>query len=113
MFRQGMECRRVVIPATWFYEWDQRKNKYVFYRENYPIIYMAGIYGIYGDEERYVILTTAANESVKPVHDRMPLLLERDEIIEWTTDRESVLGILQKKPCLLHSRTDFKQMTLF
>ncbi|MDE7259344.1 MAG: SOS response-associated peptidase [Lachnospiraceae bacterium] len=41
---------------------------------------MAGLYNRYQNEDRFVILTTAANESMNPVHDRMPLLLEQDEI---------------------------------
>ena len=49
----------------------------IFYRERQPILYMAGLYNRYQNEDRFVILTTLANESMKPVHDRMPLLLEQ------------------------------------
>lgn len=113
MFRQNMEHRRAVIPATWFYEWDHNKEKHIFYRKDQPIIFMAGIFGRFGDEERFTILTTAANESMKPIHDRMPIILDRDELMEWTTNREWSVIHLNKKPCQLDIKTEFQQMSLF
>ena len=74
---------------------------------------MAGLYSRYQGEDRFVILTTAANESMKPVHDRMPLLLDRDEIKEWLFEDNLTENFLQKTPALLERRTDFEQMNLF
>ena len=74
---------------------------------------MAGIYGRFGEEERFTILTTAANESMKPIHDRMPIILDRDELMEWTTNREWSVNHLNKKPCQLDIKTEFQQMSLF
>ena len=113
MFRESVEQRRVVVPATWFYEWNKNKEKNIFYRENQPVLYMAGLYNRYQDEDRFVILTTAANESMKPVHDRMPLLLDRDEIKEWLCEDNQTEYFLQKMPALLERRADFEQMSLF
>lgn len=67
----------------------------------------------YEDGERFVILTTAANESMEPVHDRMPLILEPDEVGPWIWDDERTKSLLEKEPCLLERRTDYEQMTLF
>ena len=77
------------------------------------MLYMAGLYNRYQDEDRFVILTTAANESMKPVHGRMPLLLERDEISKWMFEARLTEDFLQKTPALLQRRTDFEQMSLF
>ena len=77
------------------------------------MLYMAGLYNRYQDEDRFVILTTAANESMKPIHDRMPLLLERDEIDKWLFEDGLTQRFLQKTPALLERRTDFEQMSLF
>ena len=74
---------------------------------------MAGLYNHYQDEDRFVILTTAANESMKPVHDRMPLLLERDEIGKWLFEDNLTEVLLRKTPALLERRADFEQMSLF
>ena len=112
-FKESVEHRRVVVPATWFYEWDKNKEKNIFYREDQPVLYMAGLFNRYQDEDRFVILTTAANESVRPVHDRMPLLLGRDEIGKWLFEDNLTEAFLQKTPTLLERRADFEQMSLF
>ena len=113
MFRESVEHRRIVIPATWFYEWNRQKEKNIFYRKSQPVLFMAGFYNRYQDEDRFVILTTVANQSMQPVHDRMPLLLEQDEIVPWIFDRGKTESFLHKVPCLLERRTEFEQMSLF
>ena len=113
MFKESVKQRRVVVPATWFYEWNKNKEKNIFYREDQLVLYMAGFYKRYQDEDRFVILTTAANESMKPVHDRMPLLLDREEIKEWLFEDSLTENFLQKTPALLERRADFEQMSLF
>ena len=74
---------------------------------------MAGIYNRCQGEDRFVILTTAANASMEPVHDRMPLILEPEEISDWIFEREKAKRLLRKVPCLLERRTEFEQLTLF
>ena len=69
----------------------KRKHKYLFNRPGEHSLYMAGITNtfrdIFGEEyTAFVILTTAANESVAPIHDRMPVILSSDEINHWTGD---------------------------
>ena len=74
---------------------------------------MAGFCRRYEDGEHFVILTTAANASMEPVHDRMPLILEEREIASWILDDEKAEDILHKTPCLLERRMDYEQLTLF
>ena len=113
LFRDSVRHRRVVVPAASFYEWNARKEKSTFYKEGQPVLFMAGFYGRYEDGNHFVILTTAANASMKPVHDRMPLLLERDEVAGWVLDHGRMDNILRKIPCLLDRRTEYEQLTLF
>lgn len=113
MFRESTLHRRIVVPAAWFYEWNQRKEKNIFSSKEQPAIFMAGIYNYDQEEERFVILTTAANESMKPVHDRMLLILEKEEILPWIFNDKKAEQMLHKIPCLLERKTDFEQMTLF
>lgn len=88
-FCDSVRYRRCVIPAAGFYEWDRQKEIASFSRPDSHILYMAGIYKRFEDENRFVILTTDANDSVSPVHDRMPLILEESELAKWTAaDRE-------------------------
>lgn len=112
-FREGIKNHRIVIPAAGFYEWNRKKEKYRFRRNDSPVLFMAGCFRRYEDGDRFVILTTAANASMEPVHDRMPLILEPDEIVEWIWDGERTKNLLEKQPCLLERTTDYEQMTLF
>lgn len=111
MFCRSLANRRLVIPAAGFYEWNPRKEKNTFRRKESPVLFMAGIYSRYEGEDRFVILTTAANESMKPVHERMPLILEKDEIVPWLTEEGKTEAFLRKTPCCLERETDYEQMT--
>ncbi len=113
MFRDSILHRRIVIPAAWFYEWNPRKEKNIFCRSDMPILFMAGLGRRYEDGEHFVILTTAANASMEPVHDRMPLILERQEIAEWMFRDAKTESFLHKTPCLLERKTDYEQLSLF
>ena len=67
----------------------------------------------YEDGDHFVILTTGANASMKQVHGRMPLVIERDEIARWILDDSSTEAILRKPPCLLEQQAEYEQLTLF
>lgn len=112
-FRDKILRHRIVIPAASFYEWNSRKEKNTFTRCDSDVLFMAGIYGKYEDVDRFVILTTAANESMQPVHDRMPLILERGEMEEWLWDDRRAMEILQKEPVRLERKTEYEQLSLF
>lgn len=102
-FRESVLNRRCVIPANGFYEWDKAKNKYFFTRTQADILYMAGFYHTFQQEKRFIILTTAANDSMSSIHHRMPLILESNEINDWIFDNRSVEFILNKIPSELGS----------
>ena len=111
-FRNSVQHRRCIIPAKGFYEWDKSKEKFSFERYDSPVLFMAGCYNQY-DQDRFVILTTDANTSVSAVHDRMPLILEPDELESWVLDDGATEFILHKIPVMLKSSTEYKQMSLF
>lgn len=100
-FRECVVNRRCVIPSSGFYEWDSNKKKFLFTREGSEILYMAGLYNFYQDECRFVILTTEANESMTEVHNRMPVILEGEDINGWILDQNSTGRILRQVPPLL------------
>jgi putative SOS response-associated peptidase YedK len=100
-FRDSLVNRRCIIPSTGFYEWDSEKKKYLFRIEGTNALYMAGMYTNYGEELRYVILTTEANESMKEVHSRMPLVIPKNEIATWIMDNGATSEILRRVPPLL------------
>ncbi len=53
--------RRCIIPATGFYEWSEKKDKYFFRSPDHRVLLFAGFYRQYEGSERFVILTTQAN----------------------------------------------------
>ena len=112
-FRESVQHRRCIIPARGFYEWDMSRTKYSYERKDFPVLYMAGCYNRYGDQDRFVILTTEANPSVAPVHNRMPLILEPEELEDWVLDNRASEYLLHKIPALLVASTEYEQMRMF
>lgn len=102
-FRPCLDNGRCVIPASGFYEWGADKRKIRFYQPDHAL-YMAGLYRIYDGKPCYVILTTAANPSVVDIHDRMPLVLQPDQIDPWLEDTGAALSILHGTPPMLQRR---------
>ena len=84
MFRTSVASQRCVIPSTGFYEWDAQKRKYRFNLPGENALYMAGLYAVRDGKPCYCILTTAANESMREVHHRMPLVLRKDLLAPGT-----------------------------
>lgn len=113
MFRDSVLYRRCIIPAKHFYEWDSQKNKAVFFREDEPVLYMAGFYNRFQDEDRFMIITTQANASVRSVHDRMPLILEKSELDDWVFDSRFLEFALHKVPVQLAKEQEYEQQSLF
>ena len=102
MFRRSLAERRCVIPTTGFFEWGPGegggKRKYRFNRPGTRALYLAGLWNEYAGERKCVILTTAANPSVREIHDRMPVVLRRDQLEAWVKDTNSALDILRETP---------------
>ena len=95
LFSASVLGRRIAIPAAGFYEWDKAGDKVSFFMPEQATIYLAGFYQIFGTDPRFVILTRAANECMAPVHDRMPLILPENRIIDWIlpdSQPEKLLG---------------------
>lgn len=118
MFREDILKHRIIIPASGFYEWNRNKEKAAFTSmgeggQAKSVLYMAGFYGHFGGEERFVILTTAANESMKDTHDRMPLILESCEIRDWLLETGKFKPLLSKQPKLLQKQMEYEQQRLF
>lgn len=106
-FRTPFRKRRCLVPASGFYEWKRMNGKtpYHFVVNDEQLFAMAGLW----DEWRspsgeiirsFTIITTAPNELVAEVHDRMPVILPRDKESNWldpATDAE-LLSLLVPFP---------------
>ena len=89
-FRHAMRKRRCLIPSNGFYEWmktGKTKQPFCFRLNDDKPFAFAGLWerweGADGPVETMCILTTEANDLVRPVHDRMPVMLERTNFEQW------------------------------
>ena len=93
-FREAFKRRRCVIPADGFYEWQRtggRKQPFYFQLKDERLFGFAGLWEKWrtpeGESlETCSILTTEANAVLKPVHDRMPVILEPEAYELWLDD---------------------------
>jgi putative SOS response-associated peptidase YedK len=90
MFRHAFRKRRCLIPADGFYEWavvGGRKQPFCFRPQDERPFAFAGLWerweGPDGPVESCAILTTQANELVRPVHERMPVILPEHHWSAW------------------------------
>ena len=111
-FSRSFEQGRCVLPAAGFYEWDKSKEKVTFTVSDKPILYLAGIWRPYGPEQRFVILTREANASMSPVHDRMPLILTREEVAPWVSERAEAERLLVKELPMLKAERPYEERLL-
>lgn len=107
MFASAIASRRVVVPSNGFYEWTRNdgepKVKYRFNSPDTPMLYMAGLYTDFTNEKsdsnltkRFSILTCPANPSVSEIHNRMPVILHKNEIVRWLRDYEYAKYIMSR-----------------
>jgi putative SOS response-associated peptidase YedK len=112
-FAESAKRRRCVVPSTGFFEWDGDRRKYRFTLPGSQALYMAGFYDVRGGVPSYVILTTAANDSMRKIHDRMPLVLTREQIGPWLTDPDATERFLGMTPPPLDAATTDAQIRLW
>lgn len=114
LFQDSLLKRRCVVLASGFYEWNQAKEKAVFEHLDGRMLYFAGFFDYRGQDfaiPRFVILTTEANDSMKSIHDRMPLLLREEQIEDWLFKGELLEQFLKQKPFELKREMDYEQQT--
>jgi putative SOS response-associated peptidase YedK len=90
-FKRLISNRRCIIPADGFYEWKKQgssKQPMRIIMRDGGIFSMAGLYDIWMDPEgnklsTCTIITTTPNSLMADIHDRMPVILHRDDEVEW------------------------------
>lgn len=98
-FRDAFRKRRCLIPANGFFEWkkqNRHKQPYYFQLEDNKLMGFAGLWEYWEGEQKRIesctIITTKANDVMKQVHDRMPVILDQNNYEEWLgTGDESLL----------------------
>ena len=111
-FKTPLKKNRCLVPASGFYEWkkDERiKTKIPIYfrlKNEQPFAF-AGIWDDWKKPEgdrllTFTIITTMANELMKPIHDRMPVILHSNDESKWLDpeliDLDSLVTLLIPYP---------------
>ena len=104
-FRDAYRHRRCLVPADGFYEWKtrgKRKQPYYIHRRDDEPIAFAGLWESWTDPEQkepletFTIITTEPNELLRPIHNRMPVILTADDAESWlTADLDKAAGVLR------------------
>jgi putative SOS response-associated peptidase YedK len=86
-FRCSMLERRCLIPASGYYEWlksGTKKTKYRFFQSNSPI-FIAGCWRMEPGATlpSFVILTREATQGLVAFHNRMPVIIPRENADSW------------------------------
>jgi putative SOS response-associated peptidase YedK len=88
MFREALRSRRCVVPVSGFYEWQnvegaKAKQPWYIHRADREPLLFAGLFENGPQGDTFTIITTDANATVRPVHDRMPVVLEPESVAAW------------------------------
>jgi putative SOS response-associated peptidase YedK len=103
-YRRPFASRRCLLPADGYFEWyatEQKtkagkpvKQPFFIHPADGAVLAMAGLYEVWRDKTRddddprrflwsCTVITTSAEDSVGHIHDRMPLMVERDRWASW------------------------------
>ncbi|MFI6298324.1 SOS response-associated peptidase [Nonomuraea sp. NPDC050790] len=114
-YKQAFAKRRCLIPADGYFEWmpiegdKKKKQPYFIHPEDGGVLAMAGLYEFWKDKTREdddplkwlvtcTVITTDAEDDLGHIHDRMPMMIERERWAEWLdpklTDTATAQGLL-------------------
>ena len=97
-FRDAFRQRLCLVIADGFYEWQTTglgKQPYRIVLSTDEPFAFAGIWRERQGKPAYVILTMEANTVMRPIHDRMPVILERDKLAPWLDRGRPVRDVLK------------------
>ena len=104
-FAASFREKRCLIPADGFYEWlsdGKNKRPHRFTLKTGAPFGFAGLWDVWSSEKQKLVtccmITTMANDLVKPLHDRMPVILPPEHYAEWLdpeTPQKRLAALLQ------------------
>lgn len=110
-FKDDFLQRRCVIAAKGFYQKDSAGHYVCFESKQKKTLYMLGIYRHIKKE--VVIITTKPNDVMKPIHNRMPLIIPKEFVKAWLYDVHQAREILHYYNDDLEIITGHVQQSLF
>ncbi|HNX44814.1 MAG TPA: SOS response-associated peptidase, partial [Bacteroidales bacterium] len=106
-YKTALRTRRCLVPADAFYEWRQNGDKipYRIFLKNSRLFAFAGLWDRWrapdGSEiSSFTIITTGANEFMQAIHNRMPVILNREDEKLWlgSNNAGELLELLKPYP---------------
>jgi putative SOS response-associated peptidase YedK len=102
MFREAYAQRRCLVPVDGFYEWRRSqsgKQPYAITLADDGLMTLAGLWERWkapGGEivRSFTIVTTAANDTLRPLHDRMPVILDAADFPAWLGETDAAPAAL-------------------
>jgi putative SOS response-associated peptidase YedK len=90
-FKNLVDRRRCLVPADGYYEWRKEAKRKVpmwFHLKSKEPFSFAGLWDVWrrpdgSNLETFTIITTEPNELMHPIHDRMPVILQRRDEEQW------------------------------
>ncbi len=103
LWRGAFESSRCLVPANGWREFKGprgRKQPYHFHMQR-SLFAFAGLWSTWqspegNDVDSFTIITTEANEIVKPIHDRMPLIVPADSYSDWLDPNADPMPVLER-----------------
>ena len=82
----AIKHNRCAVICNGFYEWDKDSQKYyIDFEEDY--MYLACIFN---ENKELVILTTSASDEFKYIHDRMPIIMNQSEMLNYIHSKDDL-----------------------
>lgn len=104
MFKLPFSTHRCLIPARGFFEWKETENKkkvkyYISLKDN-DFMYLAGIYWFFKNSSGvtfpcFTVITTEANEEIRELHDRMPVIIPDHYKNVWLYGNNNIDELMQ------------------
>lgn len=88
LFREPWYKHRCIVPVSWYFEWEHSekgisRKKYALQTKTTGLMLLAGLYRMEAGHPSFVILTQPAHESLRWMHDRMPVILPAEAAKNW------------------------------
>ena len=97
LFKNLLLQNRCLIPANSWFEWDSEKKPYLIKHKKNDIIAFAGVQRIEENKESsFVIITAEAGKDLKKIHNRTPLVINKENFLLWLgNDYEKAYNFLK------------------
>lgn len=92
-YKDSFYNRRCIVLCDGFYEWKRPDKLPYFFHHNRELFAIAGIWKKYNDHYGFSVITTEANDVMKPIHHRMPVIIKEKDISKWLNPETDLITL--------------------